>query len=313
MVTRELERALGISHRQARRIVEDEQGEPIVVAAKAMSMPADVLQRILLFMNPRIGQSVDRVYELAALYNEISVEAACRLIAILRAADTAVRKREADRRAWHAAAESARRALSEIATAPAGAPRHAARAAGAKRRTFLIRDRHATTLSMKWRPSLSSTSTIQTSGSNRVSRKPLFDLLLRHRIVAEASAEGAIGRARVVEGGLRRRPEQVGGAVEPVELEEDGAGFLGATPAHDREGALAVAAADIGRHPDRGFEPHRSLRRPHDGYSDRLRLFQRAAGDGGKLAHDAVGNLAGDRELALALEFLDRGLGLADR
>ena len=48
------------------------------------NMPADVLQRMLLFMNPRVGQSVDRVYELAALYSEISVEAARRLIAILR-------------------------------------------------------------------------------------------------------------------------------------------------------------------------------------------------------------------------------------
>ena len=67
-VMRELERALGISYRQSRRIVEDDLGEPIVVAAKAMSLPADVLQRILLFMNPRVGQSVDRVYELAALY-----------------------------------------------------------------------------------------------------------------------------------------------------------------------------------------------------------------------------------------------------
>ncbi len=86
---RELERALGISYRQSRRIVEDELGEPIVVAAKAMSLPADVLQRIVLFMNPRVGQSVDRVYELAALYSEISVEAARRLVAILRAAEPA--------------------------------------------------------------------------------------------------------------------------------------------------------------------------------------------------------------------------------
>ena len=36
VVVRELERALGVSHRQARRIVEDELGEPIVVAAKAI-------------------------------------------------------------------------------------------------------------------------------------------------------------------------------------------------------------------------------------------------------------------------------------
>ncbi len=35
-VMRELERALGISYQQSRRIVDDELGEPIVVAAKAM-------------------------------------------------------------------------------------------------------------------------------------------------------------------------------------------------------------------------------------------------------------------------------------
>jgi hypothetical protein len=114
VVTRELERALGISHQQARRIVDDDQGEAIVAAAKAMNLPADVLQRILLFMNPRIGQSVDRVYELAALYNEIAVEAACRLVCILRAADAASRKRELDPTAGHAAAMHVRRALSEI-------------------------------------------------------------------------------------------------------------------------------------------------------------------------------------------------------
>jgi hypothetical protein len=109
-VTRELERALGISDRQSRRIVDDEQGEPIVVAAKAMNLPADVLQRMVLFMNPRVGQSVDRVYELSALYREISVEAARRLIAILRAAEAGFNKRT-DPRARYAAAETARRAL----------------------------------------------------------------------------------------------------------------------------------------------------------------------------------------------------------
>jgi hypothetical protein len=112
-VVRELEVALGISHQQARRIVEDEQGEPIVVAAKAMKMPADVLQRILLFMNPLVGQKVDRVYELAELYSEIGVEAAQRMVTILRGAEKATNK--PDTRALYSAAENARRALSEVA------------------------------------------------------------------------------------------------------------------------------------------------------------------------------------------------------
>ena len=116
-VMRELERALGISYQQSRRIVEDELGEPIVVAAKAMSLPADVLQRIVLFMNPRVGQSVDRVYELSALYSEISVEAARRLVAILRAAEPAGRKAARHARDLRSRGETARRALSEIAPA----------------------------------------------------------------------------------------------------------------------------------------------------------------------------------------------------
>jgi len=51
-----------------------------------LDLPAR-LQRVLLFINPVIGQSVDRVYELAALYGEISIAAARRLVAILRDAD----------------------------------------------------------------------------------------------------------------------------------------------------------------------------------------------------------------------------------
>ena len=119
-VMRELERTLGVSRAQARRIVNDELGEPIVVAAKAMCLPADVLQRMLLFMNPRIGQSVDRVYELAQLYGEISVDAARRMIAIWRAADKADDTQpQHEPVAWRAAAENARRTLSEVSRRPA--------------------------------------------------------------------------------------------------------------------------------------------------------------------------------------------------
>jgi hypothetical protein len=84
--TREVELAFGISGRLARRIVSDDLGEPIVVVAKALQAPRAVLERILLFINPRIGQSVQRVYELATRYDEISSEAALRLVAIWQAA-----------------------------------------------------------------------------------------------------------------------------------------------------------------------------------------------------------------------------------
>jgi len=84
---REIERALGLSRDQARRVVHDKLGEPIVVVAKALNVPPSVLQRILLFVNPQVGQSVQRVYDLALLYDEITQEAARRLAAIWHDAD----------------------------------------------------------------------------------------------------------------------------------------------------------------------------------------------------------------------------------
>jgi len=140
IVVHELEQALGISRRQAHRIIEDETGEPIVAAARAMQLPADVLQRILLFMNPRVGQSVDRVYELAALYGEITVDAALRMIALWRDADPAEAPPARHDVAWQEAVDYARAALASStrrATATVQregqAPRPNERAAGSDR------------------------------------------------------------------------------------------------------------------------------------------------------------------------------------
>jgi hypothetical protein len=84
---RELDQAFGISGRLARRIVADERGEPIVAVLKALRAPRAVLERILLFINPAIGQSVPRVHELATCYDEISPQAAQRLVAIWQNAE----------------------------------------------------------------------------------------------------------------------------------------------------------------------------------------------------------------------------------
>jgi hypothetical protein len=81
---RVLGRALSVAAPLAARIVEDSSGEPVVVAAKALGMKAAVLQRILLVLNPIIGQSVERVFNLALLYDEISVAAATRMVALWR-------------------------------------------------------------------------------------------------------------------------------------------------------------------------------------------------------------------------------------
>lgn len=101
LFARELERTLMISREQARRMIEDPSGEPVVVVAAALDMPAFVLQRILLCLNPTIGQSVQRVYELAVLHEELEKGAALRLIAIWQAAHRAERKPQATAKPAH--------------------------------------------------------------------------------------------------------------------------------------------------------------------------------------------------------------------
>ena len=114
-VVHALERRLGIARTLARRVVEDAHGEPFLVAARALGLPASMLERILLFLDPRIGRSVDRVYRLAALYGEISTEAARRLVAIWCAApDEPGRPPRHEPVAWRTAADNARRTLSEV-------------------------------------------------------------------------------------------------------------------------------------------------------------------------------------------------------
>lgn len=89
---RELMRALSIPHSQARQVTDDPSGEAIVVAAKALGMSADVLQRVLLCLNPAVGQSVQRVYDLAALHEELKPEAGLRMVAIWQACGHAQRQ-----------------------------------------------------------------------------------------------------------------------------------------------------------------------------------------------------------------------------
>jgi hypothetical protein len=83
----ELARSLRISREQAQRIATDELGEPIVVAAKALGIPRDLLHRILLFVNTAVGHSVERVHTLVELYDEMRPQAAVDLITIWQALD----------------------------------------------------------------------------------------------------------------------------------------------------------------------------------------------------------------------------------
>jgi hypothetical protein len=115
----EIERALAVTPADARRIVEDQGGEPLLVAAKALAMPAPVLLRVLLFLNPVIGQSVPRVFDLAQLYDRLAPQAATRIIASLR--ETAPLPRRAAHRPllWDDQPDRGRRPAASART-PAG-------------------------------------------------------------------------------------------------------------------------------------------------------------------------------------------------
>jgi len=82
---KQLAQALQVSHSQARRIAGDELGEPLLIAAKALAMPRDVLYRLLLFVNAAIGHSVERVHTLATLYDEMTTQAAVHMVVIWQA------------------------------------------------------------------------------------------------------------------------------------------------------------------------------------------------------------------------------------
>jgi hypothetical protein len=80
-----LAQALQVPHAQARRIAGDELGEPLLIAAKALAMPRDVVYRLLLFVNTAVGQSVERVHTLATLYDEMTTQAAEHMVTIWQA------------------------------------------------------------------------------------------------------------------------------------------------------------------------------------------------------------------------------------
>ena len=254
--SRMLEHALGIGRELAERIARDPSGEPIVVAARALGMSAAVLQRILLFLNPAIGQSVERVYDLARLYDDLTPAAAERMLAIWRQPDVKSNTKPQAAHAplyWDDERRDARSLVDAGALPLRPPPRRAADAR------------------QDQRPALSHHIAVEKIPPGAVldlddpdigieadfTRQPRFDIGLRRRpVAAQHGGENAVGRLRLVEGGLRRRPVQCGGAVEPADLDEDRAGLFGATPAHRREGAFDIAAAQIGRHPDAGFQPH---------------------------------------------------------
>jgi hypothetical protein len=88
--TLELGETLILPARIAAQVVGDPGGEPLACAAKALDMPSAVFQRVLLFLNPEFGSSVNNVYRLSRLYDRLSERSALIMLAAWRGSTLAV-------------------------------------------------------------------------------------------------------------------------------------------------------------------------------------------------------------------------------
>jgi len=88
--TLELGEALILPARIATQVVNDPSGEPLACAMKALDMPGAVFQRVLMFLNPEFGASVNNVYRLSRLYDRLSERSALIMLAAWRGATVAV-------------------------------------------------------------------------------------------------------------------------------------------------------------------------------------------------------------------------------
>jgi hypothetical protein len=88
--TLELGETLILPSRVATQVVNDPGGEPLACAARALDMPSAVFQRVLLFLNPEFGTSVNSVYRLSRLYDRLSERSALIMLAAWRGSTMAV-------------------------------------------------------------------------------------------------------------------------------------------------------------------------------------------------------------------------------
>jgi uncharacterized protein (DUF2336 family) len=86
----ELGDALMLPSSIAEQVVNDASGEPLACAAKALGMPCEVFERVLLFLDPALGSSVSRVYRLSRLYNVLNERTALIMVAAWRGTTIAV-------------------------------------------------------------------------------------------------------------------------------------------------------------------------------------------------------------------------------
>nr|WP_157113230.1 DUF2336 domain-containing protein [Bradyrhizobium embrapense] len=88
--TRELGEALILPSRIAAEVVNDPGGEPLACAMRALEVSSAAFQRILMFLNPEAGSSVNYVYRLSRLYDRLSERSALVMLAAWRGSTMAV-------------------------------------------------------------------------------------------------------------------------------------------------------------------------------------------------------------------------------
>lgn len=88
--TLELGDALILPSRIAARVVDDPGGEPLACALRAIDMSSAAFQRVVMFLNPELGVSVNHVYRLARMYDRLSERSALVMLAAWRGSPMAV-------------------------------------------------------------------------------------------------------------------------------------------------------------------------------------------------------------------------------
>jgi hypothetical protein len=86
----ELGEALILPTRIAVQVTNDPGGEPLACAMKALEMPSPEFQRVLLFLNPEFGASVNNVYRISRLYDRLTERSALVMLAAWRGSTMAV-------------------------------------------------------------------------------------------------------------------------------------------------------------------------------------------------------------------------------
>jgi len=156
-------------------VVNDPGGEPLACAARALDMPSAVFQRVLLFLKPEFGSSVNYVYRLSRLYDRLDERSALIMLAAWRGSIMAVT------RAKYRPSLQRRRAPSRPPRRPPRPSRDAT--AWRRRRTTHGFARLSTREIEKMPPRFVLVSTIQASGSKRIS--------LTRRSSTDASGTGS--------------------------------------------------------------------------------------------------------------------------